>query len=506
MTIAERVACVDLPALPLQVLLRAHPEWRAQPVAVLARPDLQAEVLHCNTVARRRGVAVGMRHAAALALAPEMQAEVVTDAALAAAGEDLQTLLLRRAPRVEPGDPPGVFWIDPAGLERLFGDLDRWAGGVLEALQATGFVAGLVVGFHRHRTHALARMIRGARVLPDPETEAALLGQVPLARVDLSPGLLDGMAQLGVHHLSGFLALPPAELRARFGAAAAAMQARYLEPPPPLRPFIPAEPVIEAFELEIPDDNHERLLFAMRPRLDRLLTRLATTGDALTALVIDLELDHHAPTVHTQIEPATPAGIEDARGLAELLHLRLSSLELAAPVLRVTMTAQGARARAEQGSLLKGSGRDLQAAGRALARLRATFGDESVTRARLRPAHLPEAGFRWEPVLEASCPNVQDLPANHHEAHAAPPLCRRLLPRPRALAPWTGRDDGDWLASTGLVRGAVVHMAGPYRVSGGWWSRTVERDYYYAETSAGDIAWVYHDKARARWFLHALMD
>ncbi len=129
-----------------------------------------------------------------------------------------------------------------------------------------------------------------------------------------------------------------------------------------------------------------------------------------------------------------------------------------------------------------------------------------MTRARLRPAHLPEAGFRWEATAEATCPKVQDLPANHHEALAAPPLCRRLLPRPQPLTPWTGRDDGTWLSSTGLVRGAVIHMAGPYRVSGGWWARTVERDYYYAETSAGDIAWIYHDKARARWFLHALLD
>jgi protein ImuB len=49
-------------------------------------------------------------------------------------------------------------------------------------------------------------------------------------------------------------------------------------------------------------------------------------------------------------------------------------------------------------------------------------------------------------------------------------------------------------------------MTGPYRVSGGWWARTVERDYYFAETSAGDIAWVYHDGPRRRWFLHALLD
>lgn len=505
MSCSERVACLDLPALPLQALLRARPAWRDVPAAVLARPDLQAELLHVNTAARRRGLAPGMRHAAALALVPELHAEAPDEALRTGVAAELLALLLRRAPRVEPGEP-GVFWIDPSGLVRLFGDLDRWASGLLDSLKHAGFVGGLVVGFHRHRAHALARVRRGALVLDDPAQEEALTAQVPLARLELPADLQASMRQLGVHHLAGFLSLPPAELRARFGAAAAAAQARFLAPPPALRPALPPEPLRECFELEQPDDSRERLLFALRPRLDRLLQRLAAGGDALAALELDLELEH-APTLRTQVEPAAPAGPGDARQVVELLHLRLAGIELAAAVVRVVMTAVGVRARGEQGQLLPGTGRDLQAASRALARLRAAFGEQAVTRARLRPAHLPEAGFTWEPVAQASCPKVQDMAANHHAALAAPPLCRRLLPRPRPLPPWPGADDdGTWLGSTGLVRGAVIHMDGPYRVSGGWWARTVERDYYFAETSAGDIAWVYHDRARARWFLHALLD
>ena len=501
----ERVACVDVPALALQWLLRARPAWRAGPVAVLAREDLQGEVLHCNTAARRAGVAIGMRHGAALAVAPTLQAAVVSAAELKAAVDELLGLLLRRAPRVEPGEA-GVFWIDPSGLERLFGDLERWSCGLLAELQAVGFTAGLVIGFHRHRAHALARMVRGARVIASPEAEASLLGQVPLARIDLPPGLLDSLGQLGIHHLAGLLGLPAAELRARFGLAAALVQARYLEPAAALRPMVPREPVTESIEIEPPDDHCERLLFAIRPRIDRVLQRLAVEGEALVGLEVEMELDHHAPTLRTRIEPAAPVGPGEARGLVELLHLRLTGISLEAPVLRVTLTGCGARARAEQAALLGGAGRDLQAAGRALARVRAAFGEQAVTRAQLKPAHLPEAGYRWEPITELTCPKVQDVPANHHEALAAPPLCRRLLPRPRPLAAWSGRDDGTWLASTGLVRGAVIRMDGPHRVSGGWWARTVERDYFYAETSAGDIAWVYHDKARGRWFLHGLLD
>ena len=42
--------------------------------------------------------------------------------------------------------------------------------------------------------------------------------------------------------------------------------------------------------------------------------------------------------------------------------------------------------------------RDRAAARRALARLRAAYGPEAVSAARLRDAHLPEARYRWEPA------------------------------------------------------------------------------------------------------------
>jgi hypothetical protein len=52
----------------------------------------------------------------------------------------------------------------------------------------------------------------------------------------------------------------------------------------------------------------------------------------------------------------------------------------------------------------------------------------------------------------------------------------------------------------------VQRMYGPYRVSGGWWKRTVERDYYYAETDVGGLLWVYWDRPRAAWFMHGTVD
>src|SRR3989304_5548879 len=51
-----RLACVDLPAFPLQLLLKRRPEWAAQPVAVVAEDKPQGLVLWVNEKARQFGV------------------------------------------------------------------------------------------------------------------------------------------------------------------------------------------------------------------------------------------------------------------------------------------------------------------------------------------------------------------------------------------------------------------------------------------------------------------
>jgi len=74
----DRLACVDAAALPLQILLQDHPEWVQLPVAVVEDDRPQAAVLFLNERARKSGVRPGHKYAAALALAPDLQAAVVS--------------------------------------------------------------------------------------------------------------------------------------------------------------------------------------------------------------------------------------------------------------------------------------------------------------------------------------------------------------------------------------------------------------------------------------------
>ena len=65
-----RMACVDLPAFPLQLLLQRHPEWRDLAAAVVDETARKACWLWVNERARAGRVLPGMRYAGAAVARP----------------------------------------------------------------------------------------------------------------------------------------------------------------------------------------------------------------------------------------------------------------------------------------------------------------------------------------------------------------------------------------------------------------------------------------------------
>ena len=49
----DRIACVDLPAWPLQLLVRRHPDWRDLPAAVVAGMWVSGRKIRSRAVASR---------------------------------------------------------------------------------------------------------------------------------------------------------------------------------------------------------------------------------------------------------------------------------------------------------------------------------------------------------------------------------------------------------------------------------------------------------------------
>jgi protein ImuB len=498
-----RVACLDLPALPLQLVWRREPELRSQAVVIIDEDRPQGTIVWACERARAAGVLPGQRYAHALGLHRELRARLVAPEMIEAAIGELRTALHGLSPRVEPGhEMPGTFWLDGDGLARFFSSASAWGMKIQEAIVALGLTGAVVVGFSRFATYAIARATReGITVLRSDADEKLAAANVPLARLDIDPKLRDSLARLGVMTLGQMVRLPGGGILERFGKEAHRLyQLAAGERWDPLVPVAPPEAPDEHVLLDDDETNVERLMFFLKNAIDRLLDRLAGKARAVTALHVELTLRRNVGTTEVRAEVVKPAAPTlDARSLTRLVHLRLTGSPPEAPVHEARVWADDVAATREQLAMFaQKPRRDLRAADEALARVRAELGDDAVVRAVLREGHLPEASFGWERL--------------HHVTQAAPtpklvrPLVRRLHARPQLLPPQPRqvRDDG-WLLS-GLEHGAVVRILGPYVVSGGWWAHELHREYHFAELRRGDCLWVFYDRNRRRWFCQGAVE
>ena len=506
----DRLACVDLPAFPLQLLLRRHPDWAGHPAVVVAEVKPQGLVLWVNENARRQGVLPGLRYAAAFSLATTLRAGEIPPAESKKAVADLTSRLMRFTPEVEPSEQePGVFWLNGAGLQHLYASPKKWAYEMHSDLCARGFAANLAVGFTRFGSYAVAKTREGITVFRDPVEEKHAARAVPLNRLNIEPAFRDMLFKLGIKTVGGLLTLPPGGLRERFGKEAHRLHRMAAgDLWTPLEPHAPEEPAVEKHILDDAENDTTRLLFLIKQLLHPLLATLAARHQALVALWLSLLIDH-GEWLKEPLRPAAPT--LDPAQILDLVRLRLESLQLAAGIVEIELGAETCVATSEQLRLFaEKPKRDLDAANRALARLRAEFGEESVVCAKLTDGHLPEARFAWEPVTRVRLPEnvlngakrLNDL----NDLNSAKILVRRIFAKPQRLAggPYHSHEDG-WLI-LGPKHGTIDKLTGPYVFSGGWWNREIQREYYYAETRRGDFLWLYYDRVRRRWFLQGAVE
>jgi protein ImuB len=514
-----RMACVDLPAFPLQFLLKRRPEWRDFPAAVVDEDRPQGVLRWVNERARAERVLPGMRYAGALALARGLRAGVVSPAEIDTELEALTKRLRFFSPEVERArDEPGTFWLGAEGLGLLHPQFPGWAGLIRDDLRQAGYDGRVAVGFSRFGCYAATRAGAGIAVFNDADEERAAVRRIPIDRIACDADFRDTLARLGIFELGGFVDLPPSGIRRRFGEAAFALHRMARgEAWAPLDPEIPEEPHERRIVLDHPETDSARLLHAIEGDLDALLQRLGERDRSLCGLAIEITFDRPGPDDPRRrletLRPATPT--RDLGLLLDLLRLRLESIVFPSGATDVRLEAEFVGGLPEQMALFpEQHRRDLAAANRALARVRAEFGDGAVGAARLVEAHLPEARFTLGPIARLAV-------AQPRKVRTAP-LVRRILlqPEPIVLCParppaWTtapvrehggilpAADDGsDGGRPVGMLlrgTGVIAEAAGPFVVSGGWWRREVVRHYWYVRV-VHTWLWIYHDARRLRWF------
>lgn len=489
----DRMACVDIRALPLQVLLRNHPQWTGRPVVVVDRDKPQGIIQWANEPARAYRILPGMRYAAGLALCRGLHGGAVSPTELDETVALIGRRLWRFSPRIEPAErEPGVFWLDASGLRHVYPSLEAWIASIRDDLRDTGFHAVIAVGFSRFACYAAAKAATRNLVFQTPEHEREHLRRVPIDRIEIEPHVRDTLLKLGIDTLGAFSDLPPEAIHKRFGPEAADLH-RWARGNgwKPLQPSVLLDPPEHATSFdEYPETDVDRLLAVMEGMLEALRAELAERHEALKSLHLALRLDDRREH-HEEIAPATPT--RDLRQLTTLIRLRLDTLALSAGVVDLTLRATGAPIGHRQLDLFREAPRrTLDGAHKAFAKIRAQLGNNAIVCAHLTEGHLPKASYRWDPLRQLSAPNPAPV--------ACRPLVRRIYTPPVELPPRDRHEPDGWLIA-GVAEGPVEEVLGPYFVSGGWWLRETARAYHYVRTRSGRWLWIYHDQKRRRWFL-----
>jgi protein ImuB len=397
-----------------------------------------------------------------------------------------------------------------------------WAEKLVAAAAAVGFQARAGVADDRFAAWAATQAVPRARVRVVPSGgSAAFLAPLGLELLPLDEDVRRMLMLLGVTTLGDFAALPPPSVGRRWAQATVDAQAQARgDDRRPLRPFLPAEPVVETLELESPLTELEPLTFVLRPLAERALARLSGRARAVARLAI--RLSGEGRTTEVAIAPSQPT--VSARTLVDLTRAHLAERTLEHPVAAVELVV------AEEGPAVatalelfprEAESPDLAAVDVTVARLRAAFGGEAVHAARLADRHRPEAAFERvpfaPPVIAVATKRrgkkAKELPRILPMlTYGARGVALRLIEPPTSVDAETVADGEDpprppRTVQLGGARRRVAAARGPTRLEGEWWTdEPLARDYFEIDTDDGGHYWMYRDHSDGLFYLHGVFD
>lgn len=482
-------AALHLPDLPVIAALRACPEARGRPCAVLALDPgallekVKLPLRAVNGAARGTGIEAGWPLNRALVRCPDLRVLSPSPA-----GEEaLLRELVAQAERLTPD-------LEIAARDTLVLDLSRCT-----ARQAAG-LDGVVVadGEPRHvraATPDLACLAvrwpgcHGRTVAPDD------LRGLPLGLIG-DPGLLDLLESWGLRTLGDFMGLPRASLTERLGPRAGEWhdvlqgKTRRL-----LRLHRPPESLAQEIDFEDAVAGLEPLVFTCKRLLHALTARLAARHVAVRALRVRLRLESGALLERTLRLPEARVAEAD---LLRPLQGWLEGLALESAVVGLELDAEAVPPTAAQRDWFVRQLPRPEQWHDTLARLEALLGPGRIgipvppgnhrpDDFSLRPGAEPGGAAADEGALPAS-----SLPLRRFRPPHGIAVAFEAGPRPLALL-------------SGPVRGEVAGFRGPFRHSGDWWDperawQRLEWDVMLADQRLVRLAFVPPD----RWELEGV--
>ena len=500
-----RTACLRVPELPLAAELRAHPELAERAFAIASGPGPRAELVAVSAEATRRGVRRLTSVAHARAICGDLRVCVASPALEQAARAALLDAALSFSPRTALAPPaPGAYAAEAVVYLDASGVTSRgWATALVARAERLGLPAAVAVASSRSVAHLAARRLpSGASLVLPPGSETAFLAPLPIDLLDPDDTLAEALTRFGVRTVRDLLALPRRGLAARLGPSVLRLIARVRgeETEVPL-PVPAAGRLAEAIDLEFPIDRLEPLVFALRGLLSRLRDRLEARRLACSDLFLTLDLEGGERDAR-RIGVAAPT--LDLRVLVRQTHHVLETHPPAAPVVGAALESEGRPARTDQLDLFRPPGPHPAVLGRILAELESLCGSGRIGAPRAADDHRPDA-FGLHPFQPGRAA-AQRPTADPAEPPRTPLAVRALRPPvPADVSVIRGRPER---IRSAVANGEVVRLAGPWRTTGGWWSREQRFAYdsFDVQTGDGIVARLRFDHIRKVWHIDAVYD
>ncbi|BAN50120.1 DNA polymerase Y family protein [Metapseudomonas resinovorans] len=454
-----RWACILLPQLALDGVLRAHPDPEA-PLALVSGTPQRRVLRALNPAAKALGLRPGQSLSAAHALTRDF-ALVEHDPAqierweqlLAAWAYGFSSQVSLRYPR--------CLLLEVESSFALFGPWPRFEARLRRELAALGFRHRIVAAPNPVAARMLANACDGLAVTSQEELRDAL-GRLPVDRAGLDRDAATAFVRMGLRNLGQVLALPRDTLARRFPAEVLRHLDSLLgERPLALECYRPPDEFDLRIELNFEVESHQALLFPLRRLTADLAAFLASRDSGVQRFSLHLE---HRDLADTLVPVGLLSAEREAAMLFELARGRLEQLQVPAPVRAFRLQARDLPAFVpERRELFDERPQQSLPWEQLRERLRARLGDAAVHGLAARADHRPERA--WQ--LDGASPS--------------PPLP-------------SGATRPGWLLREPLVLrdGSVRILAGPERIESGWWDGAdLRRDYYLVQTRCGQRGWAF---------------
>ena len=533
-----RIACLLVADFPLAAIVRANPELRDRPCALIRTAHgtgcaPHSELSQVSAPAQALGVRPTMTVAQARALIPDLAILNPSPAAERAAADALLDVAESISPIVEEG-APGCVWLDLTGSSRFYRPpsgqsedpretYDTQEESIADELVRRARRIGLeaAVGIATGKEIArLAARCGGARVI-EAGREREFLDWMPLDLLDLGRNARGDdlelvLKRLGIRRLGELARLDARAVGSRLGNRGAELMRLARGDDSARLAMRPRTEVFsEALDLEYGIETIEPLAFVMRAMLAHLTERLRMRGLVAGDIALALGLadrrrdDRRVPVAAPTLE---------VRALLTLVTLHLEASPPPAPVESIRLTLEARSARPAQADMFLPPAPAPDRLEAALARLAALCGPDHVGRLEAAQSYRPEATRlrRFEPAPAAPPPGAPAPAA----AHVVPIVMRTLRPA-QPVEVMCSRETPEFVRGENVCA-RVVSAAGPWRRQGEWWASArgddaavgadsaapdaYARDYYDLALADGGVYRVYRELNSAQWFIDGLYD